>query len=63
MAKLVKRMEDWPYSSFSDYCGLRSETVCNKELAASLLDLNMKSFYEDSYKMIGLDEVKNIYKR
>jgi REP element-mobilizing transposase RayT len=60
MAKLVKRMEDWPYSSFSDYCGLRSETVCNKELAASLLDLNMKSFYEDSYKMLGLDEVKNI---
>jgi len=60
MAKLVKRMEDWPYSSFSDYCGLRSETFCNKELAARLLDLNMKSFYEDSYKMLGLDEVKNI---
>ena len=60
MAKLVKRMEDWPYSSFSDYCGLRSETFCNKELATRLLDLNMKSFYEDSYKMLGLDEVKNI---
>ena len=60
MAKLVKRMEDWPYSSFSDYCGLRSETVCNKELGIRLLDLNMKSFYEDSYKMLGLDEVKNI---
>jgi len=60
MAKLVKRMEDWPYSSFRDYCGLRSEPVCNKELAARLLDLNMKSFYEDSYKMLGLGEVKNI---
>jgi REP element-mobilizing transposase RayT len=60
MAKLVKKMEDWPYSSFSDYCGLRSKTICNKELAARLLDLNMKSFNEDSYRMIGLVEAQNI---
>ena len=59
-AKLVKRMEDWPYSSFSDYCGLRKETLCNKELAIRLLDLNMKSFYEDSYKMLGSNDVKSI---
>jgi len=61
IAKLVKRMEDWPYSSFIDYCGGRNETLCNKELAARLLDLNMKSFYVDSYKMLGMDDVKDIF--
>jgi hypothetical protein len=61
IAKIVRRMEDWPYSSFSDYCGLRMGTLCNKELAVRLLGLNMKTFYEDSYKMIGVDEIKNIF--
>ena len=53
--------EDWPYSSFSDYCGLRSETLCNIELAIRLLDLNMESFYQDSYRMIGIEEIENIF--
>ena len=60
-AKLVKRMEDWPYSSLNDDCGLRNGTLCNKELAIQLLGLNMKPFYEDSYKMIGFNETKNIF--
>jgi putative transposase len=60
VSRLVKRMEDWPYSSFADYCGLQDESICNKELAIRLLGLNMKSFYEDSYRMIGIDDVKNI---
>jgi len=61
VAKLVTRMEDWPYSSFVDYCGLRDGSLCNKEMAIKLLGLNMKSFYEESYKMIGIDDVKNIF--
>jgi REP element-mobilizing transposase RayT len=60
-ANLVKKMEDWPYSSFRDYCGLRNETICNKELAIRLLSLDMQSFYEDSYKRIGADQIKNIF--
>ncbi|MFI5188454.1 MAG: transposase [Chitinophagales bacterium] len=59
-AKLAKRMEDWPYSSFSDYCGFRNGTLCHKESAIQLLDLNIKSFYKDSYKMIGINDIKNI---
>ena len=31
-AKLVKKMEDWDYSSFKDYCGLRKGTLCNKDI-------------------------------
>jgi putative transposase len=60
-AKLVTKMEDWPYSSFIDYCGLRNGTLCNRELAIQLLDLRMESFYEDSYKMIGIDVIRNIF--
>jgi len=60
-AKLVKKMEDWPYSSFSEYCGLKNEPLCNIELAIQLLGLNMKTFYEDSYNMVGFDVVKNIF--
>lgn len=60
-AKLVKKMEDWPYSSFRDYCGLRNGTLCNKELAVKLLNLNMKTFYEDSYRIINDDDLSKIF--
>lgn len=60
-AKLVKKMEDWSYSSFLDYCGKRNGTLCNKELALKLLGLNMKTFYEDSYKIINDDDLNVIF--
>lgn len=60
-AKLVAKIEDWAYSSFPDYCGLRNGTLCNKELAIKLLGLNMKTFYKDSYENHNDDEIKNIY--
>ena len=57
-AGLVKRIEDWPYSSFPDYAGLRNGNLCNKELAFQLLNLNKQTFYRDSYNSIS-DEVIN----
>ena len=60
-AKLVEKMEDWEYSSFKDYCGLRNGSLPNKQLAIQLLDINMKTFYEDSYRIISDDELKNIF--
>jgi putative transposase len=54
-AKLVTKLEDWPYSSFPDYAGFRNGKLCNKELAIQLLDLDMNRFYEDSYKIIDDD--------
>jgi REP element-mobilizing transposase RayT len=59
-AKLAKRMEEWEYSSFLDYCGKRNGTLCNKELAVKTLDINLKTFYEDSYRQIGYDDINNI---
>ena len=59
-AKLVEKMEEWEYSSFQDYCGRRNGTLCNKEIAANILDINLKTFYEDSYRQIGYDDINNI---
>ncbi len=60
-ANLVKKMEDWPYSSFRDYCGLRNGTLCNKQLAIQLLDIQMETFYTDSYRIVDSDHLSNIF--
>jgi REP element-mobilizing transposase RayT len=57
-ARIVTKMEDWPYSSFKEY--LRPElSICNKNLAAEILDLNLSKIYEDSYKVIDYNLIEN----
>jgi putative transposase len=58
-AKLVNKMEDWPYSSFKDYLGIRNGTICNKQLAYELLELKPKTFYVDSYRVIDNNDLPN----
>ncbi len=56
-AGLVEKIEDWPFSSFPDYCGLRSGTLCNKDLMLSLTGYDLSTFYNDSYNVIeGFDD-------
>lgn len=59
-AKLVSKMEDWEYSSFKDHCAKRNGSLANQELAIRLLALDMSRFYEDSYRIIEDDDLKNI---
>ncbi|HEV7779776.1 MAG TPA: transposase [Chitinophagaceae bacterium] len=59
-AGLVKKMENWAYSSFSDYCTRRPDAFTNEELAVTLLGLNIQTFYEDSYKSINNSDLDNI---
>jgi putative transposase len=54
-AKLVSKIEGWPYSSFPDFAGFRNGRLCNKQLSINLLEINMEMFYEDSYKIIDDD--------
>ncbi|MDB5014704.1 MAG: transposase [Daejeonella sp.] len=54
-AKLVSKLEDWEFSSFKDYAGLREGTLSNQELAFELLNLSKIDFYEDSYNVILSD--------
>ena len=57
-AGLVKKIEDWPYSSFPDYAGYRNGTLADKNLMMSLTGYDLKNFYEDSYKVIdGYNEL------
>jgi hypothetical protein len=54
-AGLVNRMEDWEYSSFRDYLGLRNGTLCKKELAKQFLDLDLDAIHRDSYEVINFE--------
>jgi len=52
-AGLVRKMENWEFSSFKDYLDQRKGALCNKELARDLLDLESgEAFYEQSYDVI-----------
>ncbi|MGJ3234393.1 transposase [Marivirga sp.] len=51
-AGMVKKMEDWRYSSFQDYMKIRNGTLCNFDLANQLFDINGDDFYESSYSII-----------
>lgn len=59
-AGLVKKMEDWLYSSFRDYAGHRNGTLSNKALFFEMLDQNPLTFYDDSYKVIRNDDIEKV---
>jgi putative transposase len=52
-AGLVKRLEDWEYSSFKDYPLLRNGTICNKELASKFCSYDPENFIKTSYGIIS----------
>jgi len=60
-AKLVSKIEGWPYSSFSDYAGFRNGNLCDKELALQLIGYNEENFIADSYSMIDEELSKKIF--
>ena len=60
-AKLVTKMEEWEFSSFADYAGLRNGTLCNMGLATSLLDLKIENFLQDSYAALPEDRLLKIF--
>lgn len=51
-AKLVSRLEDWEFSSYRFYAGLRVNSLCQKELAALHCEYQPESFVEKSYALI-----------
>jgi REP element-mobilizing transposase RayT len=60
-ANLCEKLEDWEYSSFKDYVGLRNGTLINKELACEILEINENEIYEESYKVIAEEKIKALY--
>ena len=59
-ARLVNHLEDWPYSSFRDYAGLRKGTLCNQALAHEILTVNFNDFYRESYQVLDKEIIKRI---
>ncbi len=60
-AGIVKRIENWKFSSFPDYAGFRKGTLCNKELAYELVNLDKENFIEQSYSIIDEKDAKGIW--
>ncbi len=52
VAKLSKRLEDWEFSSFRDYAGLREGTLCQKDLAALHCGYDPGKLLTESYELI-----------
>ncbi|HTC00291.1 MAG TPA: hypothetical protein VK705_06380 [Ferruginibacter sp.] len=57
-AGLVKRIEDWNYSSYKDYAGLRKGTLCNKTLAEKFCSYDTRTFVQTSYSLLEEDFLK-----
>jgi putative transposase len=51
-AGLVSRLEDWEYSSYKDYAGLRDGTFCRKDLASLYCGYDPESFVSKSYELV-----------
>ena len=60
-AGLVKKIEEWKFSSFNDYAQLRNGSICNKTLAQKLIGFEKLDFCLESCKIISNEFSKNIY--
>jgi putative transposase len=54
-AGLVKKLEEWEYSSYRDYAGLRNGTLINKALAVKYCGYNRSTFIKESYELTDDD--------
>ena len=61
VAKLVLAAEDYKYSSFPDYAGLRKGSLCNKEKAGLVLNFSAIDLKAETLKEIGEDKIKKIF--
>lgn len=62
-AGLVSKMEDWEYSSFRDYAGMRNGTLCYKELAYDQIGIpdSNEEFYKLSNNLLDCKKLHNIF--
>jgi hypothetical protein len=51
-AGLVTKIENWIYSPFIDYLGLRKGTICDQQLAFELIGINKENFLEEAYAVL-----------
>ena len=52
LTKLVERIEDWEFSSFPDYIGIRKGTIPNIQLGLEMLQLSQSEIYDLTYTIL-----------
>ena len=60
-AGLVDKIDDWHYSSFKDYAGLRKGTLCNLALAKTWINVDENNFMKESYQVIDQGKLEYIW--
>jgi putative transposase len=59
---LVSKLEDWEFSSFNEYIENTDNSLCNIELAKSLLGIpDKEEFYNVSNEMVNKDLLEKIF--
>ena len=59
LSKLVEKIEDWEFSSFNEYIGLRKGSLCSQDLAMELLNLpDHDDFYELSCSNLNFEKIE-----
>lgn len=62
-AGLVKQLEDWEFSSFRDYAGLRNGALVDKASACRFLDIptDPLAFRKHSYRVMTNDDIAKVF--
>jgi len=61
IAGLVKKMDEWEFSSFKDYAGLRNGKLIDRKLAFEFIDLDQKDFLKQSEYLLSESILKKIF--
>ena len=60
LSGLVNKIEDWEFSSFQDFIGLRNGTLVNKSLACAIFQIQPDEIYPLTYRLLQ-DKVDDDY--
>jgi putative transposase len=58
---LVEKYEDWEFSSFKDYAGLRNGNLINRNLAAEIINYDDDNFYVWSLSEEKDEDLRHIF--
>lgn len=60
-ANLVQETHEWEFSSFQDYAGIRSGTLCNQTLANQVLCFDKVQYFKTAHEMVLEDVAKRLF--
>jgi REP element-mobilizing transposase RayT len=60
-AGLVKILNDWPYSSYLDYIGVRNGNLCNKEIFLQTIELSLNDIVNRTSEKISSELIEKFY--